>query len=341
MDSIVRVDYQVYIAQRRLGSCVVGKMNLFRDKIQFMKQRIMHIDIAKGIGILLILASHVVLNIDAASPLEANIYKHWTQALSSFYVPVFFILSGLFESDKIDWKIYVKRLVRCAKYIVVFVLWGICAHVIINQNIDVLKGALTYTPIWFLFVLFQITSIFGLIRRAPLQYQYFIVLLGGVIGTWLALGRHSYFYVGQTMLCLPFYAIGFWGKHWFKQSVFHPKVAFYSFVVWVVLTFSHDGDQNIAVNWINKDMVSFYINAIAGSICLMEVCKCIKNRLLLYMGSNSLIIMMVHFMFIHWNYQVLHIDISSLWVWAFFVLIWTFLSVAFIPLFRNKYYQVV
>lgn len=306
-----------------------------------MKQRIIHIDAAKGVGILLILASHVVLNSEAASPMEAEVYKYWTQALSSFYVPVFFILSGLFESSKLDWKTYVSRLVRCAKYIVVFALWGVCAYAIINREIDLLKGALTYTPIWFLLVLFQITFLFGLIKRAPRRFQHLIVLLGGIIGSWLALERHSYFYVGQTLLCLPFYAMGFWGKRWFKEPVFRPWVAFYSFVIWFILTFSHDGDQNIALNWVNKDMVSFYINAVAGSVCLIEVCKCIRNRLLIYMGANSLIIMMVHFMFMHLNYRVVHIDIDSLLVWALFVLLWTFLSVVFVPLLRNKYYRVV
>ena len=164
---------------------------------------------------------------------------------------------------------------------------------------------------------------------------------GGVIGAFLATGKHSFFYIGQSLLCLPFYAIGYWCSDWLKNPSFRPNMAFYSLGVWLCLTFAHDSPQNISLNWINKDMVSFYIDALSGSIFVVEMCKLIKGRILLYIGKNSLIIMMVHFLFMHINYQILHIRINSVWIWLTFVVSWIFLSIAMIPLFRNKWYKLI
>ena len=144
-----------------------------------MKKRLTHIDNAKAFGIMLIVASHVVLECDYSTAWESALYNRWVQALSSFYVPLFFLLSGIFESSKTDWKVYFTRLTRCAKYVAVFAVWGIATYAIINGSINLKIGFLTYTPIWFLIVLLYITLMFGLIKCHNAKYQRLIVLLGG------------------------------------------------------------------------------------------------------------------------------------------------------------------
>jgi len=141
--------------------------------------RIEHIDTAKGIGIMLIVASHVVLETDYTSKIEATIYHYWCNFLSSFYVPVFFLLSGIFEADFIDWNNFQKRIRRCVKYVSVFFLWGILAYYVVNGDWNIRKGALTYTPVWFLIVLLYITVVFGLVRLVLHNWLYVTVLMGG------------------------------------------------------------------------------------------------------------------------------------------------------------------
>ena len=57
------------------------------------KNRIDHIDIAKAIGIVLIISSHIVCTTNFSKDLLLTTY--WN-VLGSFYVPFFFLLSGIF-----------------------------------------------------------------------------------------------------------------------------------------------------------------------------------------------------------------------------------------------------
>ncbi len=303
-------------------------------------KRIEHIDTAKGIGIMLIVASHVVLDTDNASEMEGTIYHYWCNFLSSFYVPVFFLLSGVFETDSVDMNNYLRRVLRCVKYVLVSLVWGILAYYVVNGDWDIRKGALTYTPIWFLIVLLYITICFGLMRLITYKWMYVVVLMGGV-GYGLAYTGHSLLMLGQTCLCLPFYAVGYWGKKWFLSSTFRPKVSFACFLIWVTVTFSFNGEQNIALNLVNKDLFFFYVDALCGSVLLIELSKLIRWNLIEYMGRNSIIIMMTHMMFIYLNYNILHIHIDSFPIWLLLVLGCIILSFCFIPLLRNKYYKVI
>jgi len=147
--------------------------------------------------------------------------------------------------------------------------------------------------------------------------------------------------LGQTLLCIPFYAIGFWGKNWFKSKTFRPKVFIACIVIYVAVTAFFDGEQNIALNMINKDPLFFYLDALCGCVSLVEISKLIHLKWLNYMGRNSIVIMMTHFVFLHINYNILHIHIDSYLIWLWFVLSWLLLSCCFIPLLRNKYYKVI
>ncbi|WP_084162870.1 acyltransferase family protein [Prevotella sp. RM4] len=74
-----------------------------------MANRLHHIDNAKAIGMMLIIASHVI---PSQAVQDGLIYQTWNNALNSFYVPLFFLLSGIFESSTFDRKKYVTRLLK-------------------------------------------------------------------------------------------------------------------------------------------------------------------------------------------------------------------------------------
>lgn len=61
-------------------------------------RRLTHIDNAKALGMVFIVASHIGITNNAIN----NIYTLWCDILGSFYVPLFFILSGCFESQTYD-----------------------------------------------------------------------------------------------------------------------------------------------------------------------------------------------------------------------------------------------
>lgn len=73
-------------------------------------ERYKYIDDAKGISILLIIMSHVIVNINDFTELQSNIFRIYASILGSFYVPIFFIISGLFNPINIDKKV-IKRII--------------------------------------------------------------------------------------------------------------------------------------------------------------------------------------------------------------------------------------
>lgn len=58
-----------------------------------MKKRLAHIDMAKAIGLIIIMTSHI----NSYPSLGESVSMRWYQdVIHSFYVPLFFILSGVF-----------------------------------------------------------------------------------------------------------------------------------------------------------------------------------------------------------------------------------------------------
>lgn len=143
-----------------------------------MSNRIIHIDQAKAIGIMLIIASHIcVTPIFATTSIP---YKFWVSIINSFYVPLFFLLSGIFESNSFQWNKYFDRLKRLCRYILIFFIFGLLSSGI-KGNWSVVEG-LHATVVWFLFTLLWITIIFGIIKR--FKYNSLIVsilAMGGVL----------------------------------------------------------------------------------------------------------------------------------------------------------------
>ena len=94
-----------------------------------MKERLIHIDNAKAVGMMLIIASHII----PSEPfVKSPVYENWNSILNSFYVPLFFLLSGVFESTDVNDGKLCRRIVKLAKYICLCVM---CASEI------VIKGA--------------------------------------------------------------------------------------------------------------------------------------------------------------------------------------------------------
>ncbi|WP_455767002.1 acyltransferase family protein [Phocaeicola plebeius] len=120
-------------------------------------RRLTHIDNAKALGMVFIVASHIGITNNAIN----NIYTLWCDILGSFYVPLFFILSGCFESQTYDITKLKKRIIKLIKYCVIFYTFGVIMDGIICNHWT-LTHCTSQTTIWFLFVLIWITLIVGI-----------------------------------------------------------------------------------------------------------------------------------------------------------------------------------
>lgn len=301
-------------------------------------KRYKYIDDARGISILLIIMSHVIVNMNNLTDWQSDVYRIYGYILGSFYVPIFFIISGLFNPINLDNKL-IKRIISLCKIIIIFIVFGALSFFILNNS--PIEGILRGTPIWFLITLLYITILFNLIRCIKNKYLYFsIILIVGIIGVLLAYNNHSYLYIGQACTSLPFYAIGFSLKKYILDESFSLKrLLVYLFCYSILFLFFYK-KQNLSLNLIEQNIVSFYLIAISGSLFVIEISKKIPKSFLLfsYLGKNTLPLLMVHIFLIGLLFSNVNIDSIFKYLGCCFIVI--IVSIALIPIFKNKRYNI-
>lgn len=296
-----------------------------------MKERLIHIDNAKAVGMMLIIASHII----PSEPfVKSHGYEIWNSILNSFYVPLFFLLSGIFESTAVnDEKLY-RRIVKLAKYICLFYVFGTVADGIVNGHWSLVSFK-SQTTIWFLIVLLWITVIVGIVKRFKwCNYIYAFFVSGGVI---LAYKHMSLLYLGQAGVCLPFYLLGIYGKNFLKRKNFDYRVLSGSFIVWLILFVCFHSTQNLSINFVEQNILTFYLDAVAGSVVVIELCKLFNIKLLSFFGRNSIVPMMVQIPLI-WSVMKF-MEVSMAYMYLLVSIIVCILCGMCIPIFKNKYYD--
>lgn len=298
-----------------------------------MKERLTHIDNAKAIGMMLIVACHVI---PSGAFGKSGIYETWCNILGSFHVPVFFLLSGIFASSKTDNRKMFARIVKLAKYVAIFYLFGLVVDLLLAEPLSLRHIRMRIGTVWFLFVLLWLEAIVGWIKRYKFSpYVFFALAIGGGIMTYY--GR-SFLFLGQALLCLPFYLTGYYAKDYLKASTFRWRICLGSFAVWLALFVLCYKPQNISVSIVGQNYLAFYAEAIAASICVLELSKLIKTKWLAYYGRNTIVVMMVQ-MTIIWALQKL-VAVDSLLTYSAISIAACLLCGLAIPIFRNKHYDI-
>jgi fucose 4-O-acetylase-like acetyltransferase len=277
------------------------------------QKRIAWIDTAKGIGISLVVFGHDTLSI----PLLTFIY--------SFHIPLFFFLSGYLFSTK-KYPKFGPFLMRKVQTLVIpyflFVLilylyWVFVARHFGAQtenNVSLLQplwGALygsnkltdIFVALWFINCLFLTSLIFYWFKRIFKNYAIIIALILSIIGFWLS--RHLSFRLpwslDTAMLAILFYGAG----HEIKQAEILKKISqhlskyrliIYSliFLGFNLLLSRLNGRVDMFTNYYGNYFL-FYLAAFAGIILIVFVAMLLdKNRLLEFLGQNSLYIFAFH-----------------------------------------------
>lgn len=297
-----------------------------------MKERLIHIDNAKAMGMMLIIASHII----PSEPVVKNIvYITWCNVLNSFYVPLFFLLSGIFEPSEVNDIKLQKRIVRLLRYCGIFYVFGIIADGLINAHWTLFSFR-TQTTIWFLIVLLWITVIVGVVKRFKYhEWLYLFLAAGGAI---LSYKHISLFYVGQACVCLPFYLFGYYAKNFLKDVTFNQMALVLAFFIWLILFLAFYRTQNISLNLIGQNIIAFYLEAMAGSIVVIELCKLFDIKCISYYGRNSIVPMMIQLPLI-WGI-LRSVDMANLESYLIVIFIVCIICGASIPLFRNQRYDI-
>ncbi len=270
-------------------------------------KRIEWVDLAKGFCILLVVFNHVAIAAWCSYSLELQ--------ATSFKMPLYFILSGLFFKLYENFGGFLKR--KTNKLLIPFLFFFLVTSVLPEAAL-VHKSAVAmalqdrYIPfnnaIWFLLCLFEVNLMFYLIhllgKAISSRYQTAIVLTVTVALGFVGLGLGAYrillpFYLDTAMSALPFFAFGYWlFRHtglmaapinWIRDGLLLVACVL---IVWYIA---------IPFIWIenrfpvNIGPLQVYLCGIAGTMMVLIIAKIIKHLpLVSFWGRYSIIILCTH-----------------------------------------------
>lgn len=285
-------------------------------------KRIDFIDLSKGICILLVIFSHC----EECFPIKGD-YKF---VLSSFRMPLYFMLSGMFFKSYGNFKTFIKKKVN--KLIIPFLFFYIVIALIlpmivrycnIYPMLDIGKGIMyvfcIYNEnfngmpmgIWFLWCLFIVNiisyCILWIANCISKDYKDVIhimtSILIGSVGYYL--GRYQInlpLYIDSAMTAMPFFSVGYLINNK-TNFLFHNKLDKYNILLailgFILIYYIIDGGAGFRENRYNSGILALYMSGIVGSISVLLISKTIKYLpIVSFMGRYSIIVLCTHQLFI-------------------------------------------
>lgn len=272
-----------------------------------------YIDMAKGIGILLVIFGHAMTG--------ENKIVSWQ---CTFFMPIFFICSGLCytkpksmckNAGKILTPYYIGGGVGFSIEMCMFVAKdGMHITHIVQRLFHLLIGTSMWNyPLWFLVAFFVCKCVFDYIMKKSQGKKGYGAIQGVAafvcfaVGLYLADIRkvYGFFYpfradVGITMVV--FMLIGFYTKKYCSQTEamsFMKQLTFAcTLLVINLISFHHNALVSVNSSYYGNPLV-FLVGAVSGSYFIIFLCQIISRistveRVLSWFGRNSLTIMCSH-----------------------------------------------
>jgi len=273
------------------------------------------VDIAKGIGISLVVLGHLNDYFGADIP---GAYKF----IYLFHVPLFFFLSGLFFKEKERFgdclkkkffRLYIPYLLANIFFFAVEMirarLMGSAYDGTISWR-DLFYAAFGLWPVlsmlsrptWFILILFRIFIIYKLLQlvfKSNKLLMLSVCVLAGVFGAFFPIEK---FMIGQTLAALPFFSLGHVCTAEFidNQKVFSTKNCVIIGIVSAAAAYFISLHQmtNIAVN-VYGNVPLYFTGAILGIMMVISVSKLLENwaaaaKSLSFIGKYTLPILIWH-----------------------------------------------
>ena len=318
------------------------------------KQRIVWIDYAKAIGIMLVICLHIPAN---------GTFKG---IINSFVLPMFFILSGMTFSLKDEslfsfvkkkfrtlvWPSFIlcgvlNTLIELIYSFIIGITYQINIKKIVLGTILQLRGGYDFGA-WFLICLFTAEIMMYILTKYFIKNEKHILC-------WMVLfyvGGHLYSkYIDKTLpwsldvalITVSFILLGYLIK---EMNLFEIITKWYLVFVYVggfiagnYLAVAFHGGINLYLRYFGNPFIAL-MTIIGGTGAVITVCKGIKeNRVLQFIGKNSLIIYCMQYSMIYILDPVIHISNSLINVFIYFIL--TLISTMGIAYILKKYIPVL
>ena len=274
-----------------------------------MDERVEWIDIAKGLGILLVIAGHTVS-------------LRYSYPLYAFHMPLFFFLSGLLFKERDDG--FVKFIKKKTKALIrpwavmLFISFLVCLAIPQWRNELEIKpilldfytantNTLQNSSLWYLICFFFVLVVFYFVNKIKTKGLRIVFLLLAVACLWIKEGldmttlplHRLPFKIDSALIAIVFFAVGFWHKDLIVKFV-EMRMKLVYILLLVLLTIS----LCVLNKWSNINSLDFgrirllyYPIAFMGiaSVCLVSKmlssinCSALKSTLLFY-GKNTLVI---------------------------------------------------
>lgn len=285
-------------------------MSIFNIETVDSPKRIYWVDMAKGIAIILVILGHM--------PFDENVISF----IYAFHMPLFFIISGFFcmEGMEMSLKKFFKK--RFKRLIIPYLIFGILIMIPYGVLLSQLRtgdfsisefltrwgiggvgqfGGLRSdwkfsSTYWFLPCLFSATLIVWLISKYFARYRLTILLAITIIGFLYCRYVHISlpFCFDLAMIASFFLLIGAW--YYKYQAKISWSFAIISFLTGVAAWYMN-GKIEMYDAYFNNELL-FVIAGVGISIFVLKICqKMPLSGIVLWLGVNSLLIYMLHFIF--------------------------------------------
>lgn len=264
------------------------------------KERLTYLDVAKGIGILLVVIGHVYA---FNRQIVDRFFVVW---LYSFHMPLFFIISGMliaYKDEKDIWKFVKKRIMGILIPYVFFSIFSIIVFAIVNdfsrevfvQNVKATICGVGIDTLWFLPALFFGEVIFFVLRNL-LKNKYVICIISAIIYTLGNFMMKDYglicLFLGRICIAVGFIMIGNYTMNLIRKR----NMPWYGLIVIAILSVILSKINGLVDlnNLIFSNHILYLINSLIGTYLILEISKLIDIDEITYWGRNTLIVMATH-----------------------------------------------
>lgn len=277
------------------------------------------IDIARGIGIILVVIGHV------AVPFYDNLYI----LIYLFHMPLFFFMSGAFYRRGISFcsDVYKKiRSILCPYFI--FAILGNGSFLlrdmlfgckVTSSHLFITLINAINTPLWFLVSLFICFFIYELLNfSTSVLFQFLASVVISLIGCFACYKNYNIPLISQALLMLFYYSLGHIFMQWkggmlYEICKFSKTYNLLALIIFFVCCTIFDKRPNVSTLEFMGHPIAFFFGSIAGIwscihiSCLISTLKNISiRRFIAHLGENSLFIMGLHF------YLIFHVYFFSI-----------------------------
>lgn len=320
-----------------------------------MSKRVEYIDIAKGIGIFLVVLGH--------NQIKATL-PDMTSFIYTFHMPMFFLFSGMFfRSDIGFWSILRRRFHSILQpFLVIILLMYMVAFLFSEMDSSVIVSRLTkaayasgnyldWAQLWFLPALF-VTNIFVYLffkliyGRLPALWMRIPLLVGMLwlgVATLKTFWKYPFDFMGHktTLLGLPlsvdlllvtgaFFLIGYEMYHTVPEKIY---ASWWALVISGAVLIGLNLFFSFRVDLFSRTYQSFPVNtleALSGSVFVLCISRQIASlggwfsRALQYVGKVSLVLLIFHGPIQYYSYYKIDDWISNLYLVAFLTFVLAF-----------------